>query len=81
MIVEVYVTLKKGVLDPEGKAVAHGLNSLGYSVVKDARVGKLITLKLDGDSKRDMRADIEEMCKKLLANTVIEDFSFSIKEA
>ncbi|OGQ34269.1 MAG: phosphoribosylformylglycinamidine synthase [Deltaproteobacteria bacterium RIFCSPHIGHO2_12_FULL_43_9] len=81
MIVEVYVTPKKGVLDPQGKAVAHGLNSLGFNVVKDARVGKLITLKLEGGLKKDLNAEIEEMCKKLLANTVIEDFSFSIKEA
>lgn len=80
MIVEVYVTPKKGVLDPQGRAVASGLNSLGFRDVSDARIGKLITLKIDGSSKEKLKERVEEMCKKLLANTVIEDFSFSIKE-
>lgn len=80
MIVEVYVTPKKGVLDPQGRAVVSGLNSLGFRDVSDARIGKLITLKIDGSSKEKLKERVEEMCKKLLANTVIEDFSFSIKE-
>ena len=80
MIVEVFVSPKKGVLDPQGKAVASGLNSLGFSDVKDARVGKFIVLKIDASSKEEAETRVEEMCKKLLANTVIEDFSFSIKE-
>ena len=67
----VHVTLKPGVLDPQGKAIHHALEGLGFAGVRDVRAGKLIELDLDpgvGD------ADIEEMCRKLLANTVIENF-------
>ena len=71
MKTRVYVTLKNGVLDPQGKAIHHALEGLGFSGVNDVRAGKLIELDLDpsvGES------DIEEMCRKLLANTVIENF-------
>ncbi|MET0377180.1 MAG: phosphoribosylformylglycinamidine synthase subunit PurS [Rhizorhabdus sp.] len=71
MKTRVYVTLKGGVLDPQGKAIHHALGSLGFSGVNDVRAGKLIELDHD-DSVTD--ADIEAMCKKLLANTVIENF-------
>ena len=67
----VYVTLKNGVLDPQGKAIHHALEGLGFSGVNDVRAGKLIELDVDesvGDS------DVEEMCRKLLANMVIENF-------
>ena len=71
MKVRVYVTLKKGVLDPQGKAIHHALEGLGFSGVQDVRAGKLIELELaDGTSD----GDVEEMCRKLLANTVIENF-------
>jgi phosphoribosylformylglycinamidine synthase PurS subunit len=71
MKISVYVTLKNGVLDPQGKAIHHALEGLGFSGVNDVRAGKLIELDVDesvGDS------DIEEMCRKLLANMVIENF-------
>jgi phosphoribosylformylglycinamidine synthase PurS subunit len=71
MKTRVYVTLKGGVLDPQGKAIQHALGSLGFSGVNEVRAGKLIELDHD-DSVSD--ADIEAMCKKLLANTVIENF-------
>ena len=71
MKTRVYVTLKGGVLDPQGKAIYHALGSLGFSGVNDVRAGKLIELDHD-DGISD--ADIEAMCKKLLANTVIENF-------
>ena len=71
MKTRVYVTLKGGVLDPQGKAIHHALGSLGFSGVHDVRAGKLIELDHD-DGVSD--ADIEAMCKKLLANTVIENF-------
>jgi phosphoribosylformylglycinamidine synthase subunit PurS len=71
MKVEVYVTLKNGVLDPQGKAIQHALDGLGFKGVKDVRVGKLIELNLD-ESVED--SEIEEMCRKLLANMVIENF-------
>ncbi len=71
MKARVFVTLKPGVLDPQGKAIHHALEGLGFSSVEDVRAGKLIELELaDGTSD----ADIEAMCKKLLANTVIENY-------
>ena len=71
MKVRVYVTLKNGVLDPQGKAIHHALEGLGFAGVNDVRAGKLIELDL-ADSTTD--AEIEGMCRKLLANTVIENF-------
>ncbi|MDQ3075060.1 MAG: phosphoribosylformylglycinamidine synthase subunit PurS [Pseudomonadota bacterium] len=71
MKARVFVTLKPGVLDPQGRAIHHALEGLGFSGIHGVRAGKLIELDLaDGVSD----AEIEEMCKKLLANTVIENF-------
>ena len=71
MKARVFVTLKPGVLDPQGKAIHHALEGLGFSGVQDVRAGKLIELELaDGTSD----TAIEDMCRKLLANTVIEKF-------
>ena len=71
MKARVFVTLKPGVLDPQGKAIHHALEGLGFSGVQDVRAGKLIELDLaDGTSE----ADIEAMCRKLLPNTDIENF-------
>ena len=71
MKARVFVTLKTGVLDPQGKAIHHALEGLGFTGVNDVRAGKMIELDLaDGASD----ADIDEMCRKLLANTVIENF-------
>lgn len=71
MKARVYVTLKNGVLDPQGKAIHHALESLGFAGVEDVRQGKLIELELaDGTDT----GTIEEMCRKLLANTVIENY-------
>ncbi len=71
MNTRVIVTLKSGVLDPQGKAVHHALAGLGFSGVNDVRVGKIVELDLaDGTSE----ADIDAMCRKLLANTVIENY-------
>ena len=71
MKVRVFVTLKHGVLDPQGKAIHHALEGLGFAGVTDVRAGKLIELDL-ADNVLD--SEIEEMCRKLLANTVIENF-------
>lgn len=71
MKARVFVTLKPGVLDPQGKAIHHALEGLGFSGVQDVRAGKLIELEL-ADSTSDTA--IEDMCRKLLANTVIENF-------
>ncbi len=75
---KVYVTLKRGVLDPQGSAVNRALHSMGYAEVQDVRLGKFIEVALDEGAssapETEVRKRLEEMCKKLLANTVIEDF-------
>lgn len=71
MKVRVSVSLKNGVLDPQGRAIQHSLEGLGFGGVKDVRAGRLIELEVD-DSVSD--ADLDEMCKKLLANMVIENY-------
>ena len=71
MKARVFVTLKPGVLDPQGKAIHHALEGLGFPSVRDVRAGKLIELDLADDTSD---SDIESMCRKLLANTVIENF-------
>jgi phosphoribosylformylglycinamidine synthase subunit PurS len=71
MKARVFVTLKPGVLDPQGKAIHHALEGLGFSGVNDVRAGKLIELDVD---ERTSDSDLEAMCRKLLANTVIENF-------
>lgn len=76
----VHVTLKKGVLDPQGEAVSNALRSLNYQSVKDVRQGKYFEVKLDSLSKSEAQKQVHEMCEKLLANTVIEDYRFEIVE-
>jgi phosphoribosylformylglycinamidine synthase PurS subunit len=77
MKTRVYVTLKNGVLDPQGKAVHHALDGLGFSGVRDVRIGKLIELELDAGVSDDV---VEAMCRKLLANIVIENFRVEREE-
>jgi phosphoribosylformylglycinamidine synthase PurS subunit len=71
MKTRVYVTLKNGVLDPQGKAIHHALEGLGFGGVNDVRAGKMIELDL---APEVTEAEVEAMCRKLLANTVIENF-------
>lgn len=78
MRVNIYVTLKREVLDPQGDAVRRSLSSLGFDEVKSARVGKLIELELDGSDRASAEAHIQSMCEKLLANPVIEDFRYDL---
>jgi phosphoribosylformylglycinamidine synthase PurS subunit len=80
---KVYVTLKRGVLDPQGQAVVRSLGRLGYAEVKDARIGKYLELSLDGDlsDRSAIEARLRQMCEKLLANTVIEEFHFELVSA
>ncbi len=76
---KVYVTLKKSVLDPQGNAVRSGLESMGYHEVMDVRVGKF--LELDLDLEREQAAiRVKDMCDRLLANPVIEEYRFEIME-
>jgi phosphoribosylformylglycinamidine synthase PurS subunit len=74
MRARIYVTLKPGVLDPAGKAVERGLHSLGYAEVGAVRLGKYVELQLPDDDAAKAKARVEEMCRKLLANTVVENF-------
>ncbi|ATW03629.1 phosphoribosylformylglycinamidine synthase subunit PurS [Sphingorhabdus sp. YGSMI21] len=78
MKVRIFVTLKQGVLDPQGKAIHHALESLDFSGVNDVRAGKLIELDLDPSVRRE---EIEKMCDKLLANTVIENYDIEMPDS
>lgn len=78
MKARVHVTLKRGVLDPQGKAIAHALQSLGFEGVNDVRQGKVIELDLAPGPEAEVRARVEAMCSKLLANTVIEDYRIEL---
>lgn len=77
--VKVYVTLRESVLDPQGTAVKGSLHSLQYNEVSDVRIGKYMELTIE-KSDRDVKEIVTEMCEKLLANTVIEDYRFEIEE-
>lgn len=79
MLARVFVTLKPGVLDPAGKAIEGGLHSLGYSEVDGVRLGKYIEVKVTETDKAKAKARVEEMCRKLLANTVIENFRVELE--
>jgi phosphoribosylformylglycinamidine synthase len=81
VLARVYVTPKRGILDPQGKAVQHSLHTLGFAEVQDVKVGKYIELRLrDGGGRAAAGARIREMCERLLANGVIEDFRVEIEE-
>ncbi len=77
---KITVTLRKSILDPQGKAVEHGIHSLGFDKVEDVRIGKFIELTLDTASKKEADEVTREVCRKLLANPVMEDFSFVVEE-
>ncbi len=79
--VKIYVTLKSGVLDPQGETVKHALHSLGYAGVEELRQGKFFILRLSGDDPQQAKSQAEQMCQRLLANPVIEDYRFEIKVA
>jgi len=78
MNARVFVTLKRGVLDPQGKAVARSLGALGFGEIEDVRLGKYLELKLKGDDAVAGRARVEAMCRALLANLVIEDYRIEL---
>lgn len=78
MLAKVYVTLKKGVHDPQGEAVKHTLVAMGNKEVTDVRVGKYIEVTLKDTEKKKAEERLTEICEKLLANTVIESYEFEI---
>ncbi|HKQ94599.1 MAG TPA: phosphoribosylformylglycinamidine synthase subunit PurS [Aestuariivirgaceae bacterium] len=78
MKAKIKITLKTGILDPQGKAIEHALGSLGFSGVGDVRQGKYIELDIASSDKTAARSQIEAMCQKLLANTVIENYEIDL---
>jgi phosphoribosylformylglycinamidine synthase subunit PurS len=78
MKARVFVMPKDGVLDPQGKAIGHALGTLGFQGVGEVRQGKVIELEVRAASESEARAELEQMCKKLLANTVIESYRVEI---
>ena len=81
MKARIIVTLKNGVLDPQGKAIANALASLGISGIEDVRQGKFIEVELDETDPVRARASLERMCKDLLANPVIENYRYELESA
>jgi len=78
MKARIHVTLKSGVLDPQGKAIAHALGNLAFDGIGEVRQGKYIEVELAETDKARARATVEQMCQKLLANTVIENYAIEI---
>lgn len=78
MLAKVYVTLKKGVHDPQGETVRHTLSTMGYKKINGVRIGKYIEVKLDDMSPPEAETLLKETCEKLLANTVIESYRYEI---
>ena len=74
MKIKIIVTLKNGVLDPQGKAIQQTLDGMNFSNIKDVRQGKYFEINLEENDENKAKSQVEEMCKKLLANLVIEDF-------
>ena len=81
MRVRVTITLKSGVLDPQGKAVERSLHSLGFDGVEAVRMGKYLEFKLNALSREEAKGQVQAMCEKLLANPVIEDYHFEIQDS
>jgi phosphoribosylformylglycinamidine synthase subunit PurS len=79
MRAKIFISFKNGVLDPQGKAVERSLHTLGYQEVRDVRMGKYLEIELDAASREAAEARLREMCDKLLANPVIEDYRFEIE--
>ena len=78
MLAKIHITLKKDVLDPQGKVIANSLSDLGFEGIQSVRQGKYIEIILDGNNKDTAANKLNQMCEKLLANLVIEDYSVEI---
>lgn len=78
MKARITITLKQGVLDPQGKAIRNGLGALGFSGVNEVRQGKIIEIDLEESTEQSARTKITDMCEKLLANTVIENYAIEL---
>tara|TARA_B100001287_G_scaffold242816_1_gene218471 strand:+ start:227 stop:466 length:240 start_codon:yes stop_codon:yes gene_type:complete len=78
MKARIKIMLKNGVLDPQGEAIKHALNNIGFESVTGVRQGKVIELDIEGSDKSQLTSQIENMCNKMLANTVIENFDIEL---
>jgi phosphoribosylformylglycinamidine synthase len=75
---KIHVTLKQGILDPQGKAIEHALDSLGFKNAANVRVGKYMELDLNQTDKTKAETEVKAMCEKLLANTIIEEYRYEL---
>ena len=78
MKAKIHVTLKQGILDPQGKAIEHALDSLGFKNAENVRVGKYMELEVKETDKAKADAQVRQMCEKLLANTIIEEYRYEL---
>ena len=78
MKAKIHVTLKQGILDPQGKAIEHALDSLGFKHAANVRVGKYMELDIDQTDRAKAEAEVKSMCEKLLANTIIEEYRYEL---
>jgi len=76
----VFITPKKGILDPQGKAIEHSLHALGFTEAREVHLGKYVELALETDDRRQASQRVDDMCRKLLANGVIEDYRFELED-
>jgi phosphoribosylformylglycinamidine synthase subunit PurS len=76
---KIHVTLKPGILDPQGKAIEHALETLGFNSASHVRVGKYMELELKESAKGQAEAEVKAMCEKLLANTIIEEYRYELQ--
>ena len=79
-LAKIKITLRKSILDPQGKAIEHSLKSLGYDEIEDTRIGKYIELKINAKSEKEASDIASKACEKLLANPVMEDYEFEISK-
>ena len=79
MKAKIHVTLKQGILDPQGKAIEHALDSLGFKSAAHVRVGKYMEVELTEKDRVRAEADVKQMCEKLLANTIVEDYRYELQ--
>ncbi|MFQ5629249.1 MAG: phosphoribosylformylglycinamidine synthase subunit PurS [bacterium] len=76
---KIHVRLKTGILDPQGQAISHALQALGFNTFEEVRIGKLIDCAIQGIDEKSVREQIENACKRLLANPVIEDYEYELQ--
>jgi phosphoribosylformylglycinamidine synthase len=79
MLAKIYITLKTGVLDPQGKTIENSLKNLGFGDINEVKTGKFIQVKLDTDDKKEAAKMVDDICQKLLANTIIENYNFELE--